>query len=461
MNIYIRIEVLARELEGRLLLGLVAAERGHDVLLGDLRSLLSHRHWLPPGILHDKALTPATHRIAAHRALRAAGFVITSQDEEHGLLQADYDTFARERFSEQSLEPAAAAFMWGPHDHAALRRIHPEYAGRIRLTGSPRVDGWRPEFAALHSSTPLPGVDRSKPYILIVGNTFLLGQNPFWVHMEDMRPTYFPAVLTGGPGFAASRSFEDSAFDSVGGDVAVLKALIPAIRAVLRDSDVQVVVRPHPTESARAWSALIGELPGLVVTRQGALSPWLRQAHAVIHNNSTTAFEAAIAAVPLISFQPEGVREASIANRLGRIARTGEELRQLIASADDELERERWFDEADRTIIDARFSHTTDRLAAEHLVDVWEELAADMPRPRAPRARPALVKGTLHRRIGSARMRARGEGRATFETAHKFPPLQRTEVDALVTGLRRTLDRFHEVKVDLVGKHLIRIRPGR
>ena len=34
MNIYIKIEVKNREFEGRLLLALAAAERGHTVILG-------------------------------------------------------------------------------------------------------------------------------------------------------------------------------------------------------------------------------------------------------------------------------------------------------------------------------------------------------------------------------------------------------------------------------------------
>ena len=61
MNIYIPIEVKVRELEGRTLLALAAAERGHQVILGSKKeTLLSAVNGeLPPGIVHMKSLTPS------------------------------------------------------------------------------------------------------------------------------------------------------------------------------------------------------------------------------------------------------------------------------------------------------------------------------------------------------------------------------------------------------------------
>ena len=61
MNIYIPIEVKIRELEGRTLLALAAAERGHQVILGSKMDALipAVDGHLPPGIVHMKSLTPS------------------------------------------------------------------------------------------------------------------------------------------------------------------------------------------------------------------------------------------------------------------------------------------------------------------------------------------------------------------------------------------------------------------
>ena len=60
MNIYIPVEIKVREFEGRLLLALAAAERGHEVLLGQKQDveLLLQQDLVKPGILHHKSILP-------------------------------------------------------------------------------------------------------------------------------------------------------------------------------------------------------------------------------------------------------------------------------------------------------------------------------------------------------------------------------------------------------------------
>ena len=66
MNIYIPIEIKAREIEGRTLLALVAAERGHVVVLGGKEDTLglARNGLLKPGIVHDQSLHPSPEKVA-------------------------------------------------------------------------------------------------------------------------------------------------------------------------------------------------------------------------------------------------------------------------------------------------------------------------------------------------------------------------------------------------------------
>jgi len=80
--IYIAVEVARRELEGRLLLGLVAAERGHDVVLGKIphAALLAEElnGWrLPPGIVHLKSAPSAARLAERFDTLRARGSLVS------------------------------------------------------------------------------------------------------------------------------------------------------------------------------------------------------------------------------------------------------------------------------------------------------------------------------------------------------------------------------------------------
>lgn len=452
MNVLIKMEVRARELEGRLLLAMVAAERGHDVLLGDLRALLSHRLWLPPAIYHDKSLTPSARKIALHARLVEAGFVVTSQDEEHGLLLESYDDFCAQRFSEASLAQAHASFAWGPHDGGALRRRYPALADRVTITGSPRVDLWRPEFAPFHAALPRPGLPEGRPYVLIASNATPLTPNPFWVMVRDKRSAYFA-----GP----EDPMEFGLYAHFAREYTYLARLVRAIRRTsARFPDLTIVVRPHPTEADGAWADLLGPLPNVVVAREGGIGRWIRGATAVVHNGSTSGFEAAVAGVPVISFQPDGDRAEFVPNRLGRAARDEDELLALIDAAGRHRPGDDWGGEATRALLTDRLAALDGPLAADAIVDAWDAID---PAGRTTPDRLALARiaaGT-HRRLGRVRA-ALASGRTRtereFTTAHKFPPLARADVAGLVDALTATLPRLAAVRVRLVGPRLVRLR---
>jgi len=455
VNIYLKVEILAREVEARLLLGLVAAERGHRVLMGDFKSLLSHRLWLPPGIYHDNSLTPSAKKHALHARLREAGFLITSQDEEHGLLDefGTWEDFAARRFSSQSLAGAARCFMWGPHDHATLSRLHPESADRIVRTGSPRVDLWRPELDGFYTDRELPGIDPSRPFLLFAHQSaIVLDRNPFWQRIADQRPRYF----TGD-----DDDREWGWYRRCVGEVRYLEHLVPAIRAVARaHPDLQLVIRPHPLDADGSWEALVGELPNVVVARGGTASGWIRRAIMVVHNGSTIGFEAAVSGRPLVSFQPVDDRAEMVSNRLGRTARSRSELLALVAHALSGTAPEGGWHPKGGTL-EERLGVLDGPLAADRVVDGWEEVGGMLPADDRLHASRARRTADLHRAVGRLRTRLSGRtDRGTFTTDHKFSELPIDQVRMLAGELRRTLGRFEGVRIERRGPRLVEIVKG-
>lgn len=449
-------EVRARELEGRLLLGLVAAERGHDVLIGEFDDLLSHRQWLPPGLFHDTTLTPARYRIQHHSMLRAAGFRITSQDEEHGLTSPTIEEFVAKRYADETLAAADAAFMWGALDAEAVRRAHPERAGTVVPTGSPRADLWRPDMAGFYRGMPLPGVEPGRPFVLVATNLAPAAANRFWVQMRDMRPVSFD-----GPADPA----ELAIYERAGREHLDAGRLVMALRRIAREHpEVLIVVRPHPAEADGAWDDLIGPVDNVLVTREAEIGRWIRHAAALIHVRSTSAYEAAVAGVPVVAFpQPAGGAETPV-HRIGAVARDEDDLLNFVTRALDPSS-------SGDIQVDARedlgrlFSAMDGDLAADRIVDVWERLQdQDAPPVRSPRR--ALRLATAHRHIGAARTRLRQVGDQNvgppkggrFLTAHKFPPFSRTVVGPVVEAHRAALGRFSDVQVRIIGPRLLHMR---
>jgi len=114
MNIYLPIELSVRELDSKLLTATLAASGGHDVLISDLESIEKgiSRGILPPGIFHTKSLSPTDHKIKRHQSTIDRGSMITSIDEEGGLVDENYLADAKFRFSNHTIEQCSAIFSW-------------------------------------------------------------------------------------------------------------------------------------------------------------------------------------------------------------------------------------------------------------------------------------------------------------------------------------------------------------
>ena len=467
MNVYIIVEVAARELEARLLLGLVAAERGHDVLLGEVDPRLDPAA-MPPGLFHDKSLTPG-QEVVRQEALAGAGFHISSQDEEHFLLQPDFSFFLDHRFAPEALARADRVATWGPHDHGALVAGRAALAGRFRMTGSPRVDLWRPELASHHCRTALPEV-AGRPFVLFANNfTHVLGRNRFSTMVADKRGKYFDGT---------EDPLERHWFTELASQAERLPHVVGAVRRLaIEHPDLMVVVRPHPVESPAAWRDLIGPLDNVVVTNRGSISPWVRSATAVVHAGDTTGLEVAVGGVPLISLEPTegigvdlghvtgllGIRATSAGEVVGAVSalRRGDDARALAQPGSDE-------------VLAGRLTALTGPLASDRIVDAWEELDPPDAAPMRPeRLQPgmlrrteerlrSLVRPTVHA-VREVRRRAReGADADRFVVGHKFPPIDHPALVETAASLGRTLGRFQEVEVVPVGPRLVRIsRRGR
>ena len=286
MNIYIPVEVKVRELEGKTLLALAAAERGHTVIIGGKEDTLglARRGMLKPGILHDKSLTPSATKLEALRELKAGGHVVTSQDEENGLLEVSYERFARLRYSKETCAMAGRILCWGSHDAQGVRNLcGPDAPNTIVATGSPRVDLWRREFSEYYKRTEHLTTGKLGDYVLVSSNLgVMLDFRPFWEEISHLREKY---SRDGGELF--DEDVEYAYYKEAGWLTCLLSEFIRMIRALaVSEPELRIVVRPHPVEIEEGWRVLIGDYPNVIVTKEGPINRWIRGAKALIHNGS-------------------------------------------------------------------------------------------------------------------------------------------------------------------------------
>lgn len=448
-------EIKLRELEGRSLLALAAAERGHAVLLGDVERYLAGRPGaFPAGVFHDKALTPSARRLRIHGAIADAGHLITSQDEEHFLALPSFDVPARTRFSPVTLGAAARSFAWGAHETAALHAAYPDLAERVVATGSPRADLWRPELRAIHDRHRLP-VQPGRPVILFSSNfSAALDVNPLWVKLRDKRERY------AGP----DDPVEFDYYTFTAEKVRVLREFVRAARRIARaHPEALVVVRPHPLEQEGAWEDLLGPDHGVLVTREGTLTAWIHRAALLVQNGCTSGYEAALLETPVVAFHPHGIFADHPSNTFGHRASEDSELDRLVASAlagDDPG----WRDPGGQAVLAQRLAALDGPLAADRIVDSWESLGVRADAPTDLGVRLARRATRLRERAGATKGRITGSASipagGAFRTEHKLPPIEQSEVDELVLALRRTAGRFRGVEARVLASDLVAFRPA-
>lgn len=462
MNVYMRMVIPAREYFAKLLLGVIAASRGHETLLGELPKISCG---LPPGIYHTNDL--GFRKAPQLRKITRAGFVITAQDEEHGLTEESLDLTITTRFHESTLEHVSASFSWGLWDYAALRSRFPSSEAIFHMTGSPRVDLWRRDVPVSKFFDRRAERLRTDhvPTVLVISN-FGPQPTPWWTAAGHSRGAKLGLDVDG--------RLEHMEF--LAGYQRTAIVFVRAIHALSEHlPGARIVVRPHPTEAWGALAELIGPLPNVLVTRDRTTTDWLRVADAMIHSGSTTAFEAVISGVRAIAYTPDGLNTEFATNRFALQARSLAELlevtRSVIGGGAPEVLDART--ETAQDLINSRLFLPDRGMSASLIVDHWQDLARkyELPasglrratkRTRLARSgRGRLKTGRASRRIPDHKetdSRGGETARVGRDESVRFPALRAKDVVADAAAMAEALD-VRPVGCRLLSERLILLTP--
>jgi surface carbohydrate biosynthesis protein len=376
--LYLPVEVAARELDAKLLLAAVAVGAGYEVVIGQKWLMQRNFARMPAGIVLFKTLTAVDAK--AMQAAHAAGHRIASIDEEIPGLVARNEGL-------RWVAPAAVtacdvAFAVGEEHLEALLWKLPEQRDKYAVVGNPRWDLLRPEFARAHG----PEVERIRSeysrFILI--NTNLGFTNSGKGTTEQM-----VRKLERGGKFDR-RKPEDAAFLEghlrlERASLAGIKNLLPRLAAAFPDH--RIIVRPHPSENAAPWKAIVAEVPRAETVRQGPAVPWILAADLLIHTYCTTGVEAFALGKPAICFRPaeSPVLDNYLSPQINFAVRTPEEVIEratAIIAAGDGFAYPAEF----RARFDRSFAAQSGAFAAERIVEQLSERFGVTPTRDAARA---------------------------------------------------------------------------
>ena len=449
MNIYILVEITSRELDSKLLLAILAAARGHQVILSDTEGIVegTKKGILAPGIFHTKSLTPTDYKQKKHQFFIDKGFKVTSLDEEGGLDLFGYEEFSKTRFSEKSIELASAVFGWGDDDVDTLKKKYSKYASKIHKTGSPRVDLWKSKFSN-YWNTP-KGIPK-KPFLLVssnmgAANGYLEVHKKYELRRNSGYYDRDPSLIR--------KSFVRIA-------EAVLKtgAFIEAIKYLAKNNGYDIVLRPHPIENIEAWKIYLDGIPNVHVIREGSISPWVKNAFAVMHNGCTTAIETIVSEKPLVTYVPfETSFDNHPPNHLGHRAKSPEELSNILKSIFINTKSEGQNKNGNETskIIDRKVFLDKNELAAEKIIKLWENLIDKNHSSSSNwiRFRWLLRKNKIRKLIGIARRKLLG----TFKENNKFPPFKQDDIFNRIDRLQNIIG-IKDLKCEILSDRTLLIK---
>ncbi|MCH8478265.1 MAG: hypothetical protein LAT56_10000, partial [Wenzhouxiangella sp.] len=261
-------ETRVREFDAKLLLALLASDRGIPAIVGAKKAIDINLDRYPTGVYVGKSVTARSrHNLDL---ARRCGHRVALWDEE-GLVWASREVYWRTKVDGATLNEPELLIAWG-EDNADAWREHPDYAGiPIAACGNPRADLLHPKLTALFDDEVQQIQAQFGRFVLINTNFSRVNhvqprQNRHLKWLREQRPDDPRG------GFAAHK-YE------------LFKAFVEALPELARAlPDVSFVLRPHPSERIQTWQDIAADLGNVRIAAKGNVVAWLLAADGVINN---------------------------------------------------------------------------------------------------------------------------------------------------------------------------------
>lgn len=354
----IPVEIKARELAAKLLVGALAVDRGYKVVIGRGGEVASFARYLEPGVFLEKDV--AVGRSRQFRVLSDRGHALVAWDDE-GVVEINYDWYVRYRIDRKNLATLHCFFAWGSKQADVIRTHFPDLSDRVIEAGNPRMDLLRPAFRNLWRLEADSYRKRFGDYILI--NTNFAGVNIF-----NRQPEHFVQLIAERLSLNQQEAaiFRES-LDFSGLIFERFRALLPLLAQAFPNTSI--VVRPHPSEHHDTWRELSEGCPNVHVLFEGTAVGWIAGARVVIHNGCTTGLEGVVmGGTPVVAYRPyvSDEYELKLPNELSIQATTESEVLAATAAA------------MAGTIDAARDRAKVDALLGAHVASLHGKLASDV-----------------------------------------------------------------------------------
>lgn len=459
-SLIVPVESQVRELDAKLLLACVAAERGFRVFFGSRAYVHYRLASMGRGIYLAKSMRSLSRNVFS--LLRNLGHEIVAFDEE-GLVRLPPDEYYNRRLDSSVVAKVSHLLAWGEDDAEVFLRFPGRGEIPVHVTGNPRIDLMRPEIRDIFAGEVAQLKDAHGDFILV--NTNFGYVNAFVPSLNLMQPAEPPGV-----GLVPGENTRGMTPDVARGLAAHKQALFDHFRALVPRLAAsfpghRIVVRPHPSESHAGWEEAAAGYENVRVLHEGNVVPWLMASSALIHNGCTTAVESAVLGVPAIAYRPVRSKafDLELPNRLSHEFDDEDALVAHLASVLDGSESG-GLEANQQAILERHLAALTGSLAVDRMLDVLCAAGYDKNIPAAaPVLDHAIAWVGTWLRFGVKRARSLRSGNRNSQSfhTHRFPGTSVAQLTSRIAQLGQQLGRFDDLCVTQRWDHVYTIERRR
>ena len=296
MNLLIHTEIPLRENDANLLLGMQAAKIGFNVVIGTRQMLyqLIKKKFIREGIYHTKSITYSESTSKFLKQIKKNKFLISIQDQEHGLLDDNYSNFEKSRIKKKDFQLTDVWFCWGRKDYNYLinsNRYSLNEKKKIICKGSPRIELSKTKFKNLWK------IGKKKKNITLITN--------FCMYNGHLSSDILIAKYKKINFYKKNKKQLHSDLDRLKYEKILINDFSKLV-VFLKDnfSKYNIVIRPHPAESLDYWKKKFSNFKNVEIKNYEAINKSIFDSFCIINNSCTSSLEAAYSEVPVINYVP-------------------------------------------------------------------------------------------------------------------------------------------------------------
>jgi surface carbohydrate biosynthesis protein len=300
VNVLFPVENINRELDYRLFLACMYASPTNRIFVGQHDVLYRLVERMRGGVYVGKniflKLFPEPDNLGRYETLKRNRLTLVHLDEEGAVFNGREDTWREvllTRIRPELLAEDDHICTWGTFQQDFYKSFDP--ACEIRSTGHPRFDLLKAPYRAYYADRVSQLKEKYGPFILANTNfapaLWKLGVR----HKFTRRKGYYVDA-------PERRTATIDAWAHVTRRLTHFVSLINRIS--LEFPDVNIVIRPHPSEDTELYHAVFDEIGNVHLVHEGPVASWLLASTALVHSACTTGLEAHLAGQRVVQYRP-------------------------------------------------------------------------------------------------------------------------------------------------------------